>query len=252
MDGQGRLVARGVIVTGATSGIGRAIALRCVREGGRVLGVGRREDALAELVSASGGAVQAYRADLAEPDAADGVVAAAIERFGRVDGLVHSAGTVWRGEDIRTTSDAEYAAFLDENLTSTFRVVRAVFRQMATAGSGSIVLLGSQLAHIAVPGYSTYSTVKGGITALGRALAVDGGPLGIRVNVVAPGVVLTPMAYVDRPNFDDLAPSVAERHPLRRLGQPDDIAGPAAFLLSDDAAWVTGHTLVVDGGFTIQ
>ena len=88
--------------------------------------------------------------------------------------------------------------------------------------------------------------------ALVRALAVDVGPDGIRVNAVAPGLVLTPMAYVGRDNFDELAPAFAERHPLRRLGEPGDIAGPVAFLLSDAAAWITGQTIVVDGGFTIQ
>ncbi len=252
MDPRGRLAGRGIIVTGATSGIGRAIALRCAVEGARVLGVGRREDALSELVETSGGAVSGYRADLAEPGAGDAVVATALERLGSVDGLVHAAGTVWRGQDIRTTGDDEFDAFIDQNLGSTFRLARATFRQMAASGGGSIVLVGSQLAQISLPGYSTYSTAKGAVTAFGRSLAVDGGPLGIRANILAPGVVLTPMAYVDRPDFDAMLPAVAERHPLRRIGLPEDMAGPAVFLLSDDAAWVTGHTLLVDGGFTIQ
>jgi NAD(P)-dependent dehydrogenase (short-subunit alcohol dehydrogenase family) len=85
-----------------------------------------------------------------------------------------------------------------------------------------------------------------------RALAVDAGPAGIRVNAVAPGLVRTPMAYVGRDNFDELVPALAERHPLRRIGEPADIAGPIAFLLSDAASWMTGQTIVVDGGFTIQ
>ena len=88
--------------------------------------------------------------------------------------------------------------------------------------------------------------------ALVRALAVDVGPDGIRVNAVAPGLVRTPMAYIGRDDFDELVPAIAERHPLRRIGEPGDIAGPVAFLLSDASAWITGQTLVVDGGFTIQ
>ncbi|HEY3614161.1 MAG TPA: SDR family oxidoreductase, partial [Gaiellales bacterium] len=85
-----------------------------------------------------------------------------------------------------------------------------------------------------------------------RSLAVEVGPDGIRVNAVAPGLVRTPMAYVGRDDFDALEPAIAERHPLRRIGEADDIAGPAAFLLSDAAAWITGQTIVVDGGFTVQ
>ena len=101
-----------------------------------------------------------------------------------------------------------------------------------------------------VPGYATYCAVKGGVVAFARALAIDGGPLGVRVNVVSPGLVQTPMAYVDRPDFDDVADAIAQRHPLRRFGQPEDLAGAAVFLLSDDAGWMTAQTMIIDGGFT--
>ena len=94
--------------------------------------------------------------------------------------------------------------------------------------------------------------MKGGVEALVRALAVDFGPSGIRVNSLTPGLVQTPLAYVDRPDFDDQIDAIAARLPLRRIGQPDDLAGPAVFLLSDDSAWMTGQSLVVDGGYTIQ
>ena len=252
MDLTARLAGKGIIVTGATSGIGRAVALRCVAEGARVLAVGRRPDALEALAQAAGDALVTHQADLSDRGASDDIVAACVARCGGVDGLVHAAGTVWRGQDLAATTDEGYSQFVEANLNGTFRLGRATFRAMAEAGSGSIVLVGSQLAHVSAPGYSTYSTVKGAVTAFGRALAVDGGPLGIRSNILAPGLVQTPMAYVDRPDFDGMIASIAERHPLRRLGQPEDIAGPAAFLLSDDAAWVTGATLLVDGGFTIQ
>ena len=85
-----------------------------------------------------------------------------------------------------------------------------------------------------------------------RTLCSDAGPSGVRVNAVAPGLVRTPMAYVGRDNFDELVPGIAERHPLRRIGEPEDIAGPVVFLLGDDADWITGQTLIVDGGFTVQ
>ncbi len=252
VDMTARLAGKAIVVTGATSGIGEAIALRCVAEGARVLAVGRRSDALADLDRRGGAALATLQADLVDATSGDAIIDACRTRFGSVYGLVHAAGSVWRNQDLSTTSDEQYAAFLEENLTATFRLARAAFRAMKDARAGSIVLVGSQLAHISVPGYATYSTVKGAITTFGRALAVDGGPLGIRANVLSPGLVHTPMAYVDRPNFDGMIAGIAERHPLQRIGQPIDMAGPAAFLLSDDAAWMTGQTLIVDGGFTAQ
>ena len=210
---------------------------------------GRNAAALAEAAAEAGGAA-VHPADLTEPGAADGLVAAAAERLGGLDGLVHCAGTIRRGEDVRETTDEQWDAALRENLTASFRVARAALRVMGRGGS--IVLLGSQLARIAAPGNASYTANKGGIEALVRGLAVDFGPAGVRVNAIAPGLVHTAMSYVDRPGFDEMVAGFAERHPLRRIGAPADIAGPAVFLLSDAAAWITGHSLVVDGGFTVQ
>jgi NAD(P)-dependent dehydrogenase (short-subunit alcohol dehydrogenase family) len=251
--GMSRLKDRVVVVTGASSGIGRAIALRCAREGAQVVAGGRREDALRELAGeAPAGSVHVHAADLVSGDAPEALVDAAVSGLGRLDGLVHAAGTVRRGEDIRTAGDEELRAFLDENLGVTLRVARAALAAMTAAGTGSLVLVGSQLAHVGAPGYPSYAAAKGGVTALARALAVDAGPEGVRVNVLAPGVVRTPLAYVNRPDFDDQVQAIAARHPLRRIGDPKDMGGPAVFLLSDDSAWMTGQTLIVDGGYTVQ
>ena len=247
----GRLEGRAVLVTGATSGIGWAIARRCAVEGANVLATGRNEARLAELAEEYP-PIAVHPADLTEAGAADGCAATAVSRFGRLDGLVHSAGIVRRGEDIRDTTDEQWSLMRDINLDATFRLARACLREMAPRGGGSAVLVGSQLAHVAAPGYASYCAVKGGMEALVRALAVDFGPSGIRVNSLTPGLVQTPLAYVGRPDFDDQIDAIAARLPLRRIGQPEDMAGPAVFLLSDDSAWMTGQSLVVDGGYTAQ
>ena len=240
-----------MLVTGATSGIGQAIARRCAVEGAHVLATGRNKDRLAGLTREPG-SVTAFPADLTAQDAADECVAAAMSSYGQLDGLLHAAGTVRRKEDPRETTDDQWAHMLRVNLDASFRLARACLRVMAPRRSGSIVLVGSQLAHVAAPGYASYCASKGGTEALVRALAVDFGPSGIRVNSLTPGVVHTPLAYVDRPDFDDLIEATAARIPLRRIGQPEDMTGPAVFLLSDDSSWMTGQSLVVDGGYTIQ
>ena len=247
----GRLDGHTILVTGATSGIGQAIAKRCALEGANVLATGRDEARLAGLAREYP-SIAAHPADLIERNAADGCAAAAVGRFGRLDGLVHSAGIVRRGEDIRDTTDEQWSLMREVNLDATFRLTRACLREMVPLGSGSVVLIGSQLAQVGAPGYASYCAVKGGVEALVRALAVDFGPSGIRVNSLTPGLVQTPLAYVDRPDFDDQIDVIAARLPLRRIGQPDDMAGPAVFLLSTDSAWMTGQSLVVDGGYTVQ
>ena len=238
-----------MIVTGATSGIGHAIAERCLDEGAVVVASGRRPEPLRELQAAHGDRLVPVTADLAADGECARLVAAATER-GPLAGVVHAAGTVWRGEDTTHTTTAAFLAFMTANLAPAFTLTSAAAEAMAAAGGGSIVLVGSQLAHVGIAGYETYTAAKGGVTAMARSFAAELGPRGVRVNVLAPGVVRTPMAYVDREDFDELEAGIAERHPLRRIGVPGDLAGPAVFLLSDDAAWVTGQTLIVDGGFT--
>ena len=242
---------RAVVVTGASSGIGQAVARRCAGEGASVLAVGRRPEGLEETAAGHDG-ITTHVADLRDDDAPADVVAVAVERFGRLDGLVHAAGTVLRGEDPLATTDVRHAELVTDNLVLPFRMAREAARAMVDDGGGSVVLVSSQLAHVGAPGYASYSAAKGGVESLVRALAVDLGPRGVRVNALAPGVVRTPMAYVDREHFDDMIDDVAARHPLRRIGEPDDLAGPAVFLLGDDSRWMTGASLVVDGGYTIQ
>ncbi len=247
------LEGRSTIVTGASSGIGAAVARRCADEGARVLAVGRDHDRLAATVAHAPERIIPFSADLTDKDAGAACVDAALDAFGgRLDGLVHAAGTVLRNEDPAVTSDEVFERIIEENLASAFRLVRAALPPLTATGDASIVLYGSQLAHIGIAGYASYSAAKGGVTALARALAIQVGPQGVRVNVLAPGVVKTPMAYVDRDDFDEREDAIAAMHPLRRIGLPEDMAGPTVFLLSADSAWMTGQVLHVDGGWTAQ
>ena len=163
----GRLDGRTVLVTGATSGIGRAIATRCAVEGANVLATGRDEAGLAQLAQEYT-SIAVHPADLTEADAADGCAAAAVGRFGRLDGLAHAAGIVRRGEDIRNTTDQQWSLMRNINLDATFRLARACLREMVPQRSGSVVLVGSQLAQVGAPGYASYCAVKGGVSELTR------------------------------------------------------------------------------------
>ena len=237
------------MVTGGSSGIGRAIAVRCAAEGARVLAVGRDEEEMAER-AATGSAMSTRTAPTWPTPAPPSGVAHAVSGLGGLDGLVHAAGIVRRGRTSAARPTTSGWRMRDINLTDVPAGPGACGRW--SRRSGSVVLVGSQLAQVGAPGYASYCAVKGAVEALVRALAVDFGPSGIRVNSLTPGLVQTPLAYVDRPDFDDQIETIAARLPLRRIGQPDDMAGPAVFLLSDDSAWMTGQSLVVDGGYTVQ
>jgi NAD(P)-dependent dehydrogenase (short-subunit alcohol dehydrogenase family) len=245
----GRLEGRRCIVTGGGTGIGRAVALRFAAEGARVVVSGRRQEPL-EHVAAEGDAIEPYPADVADAAAARGLVEHAVGRFGGLDVLFHAGGVLRRNEVLIETTEEQWADEIAINLTGAFNLVRPAIPRLVES-KGTIVLVASQLSHIAAPGYATYCAAKGGVLGLVRALAVDLGPSGVRVNALSPGVVETDMAYVGR-DFAAIRDQVASMLPLRRVGTAEDMAGPAVFLASEDSAWMTGQSLVVDGGFTIQ
>jgi NAD(P)-dependent dehydrogenase (short-subunit alcohol dehydrogenase family) len=245
----GRLEGKRCLVTGGGSGIGRAVARRFVAEGARVVVAGRRADRL-EDTTAGSPSMTAWVGDVAVRADAEAMVEAAVTRYGGLDVVFHAAGVLRRNERLEETTAEQWRTDIDINLTGAFHVCRAAIRHLR-ATRGTIIVVASQLAHIAVPGYATYAATKGGVLGLTRALAVDLGPEGIRVNALSPGVVETEMAYIGR-DFAAMRDQVAAGIPLRRVGQAEDMEGPAVFLASDDSAWMTGQSLVVDGGFTAQ
>jgi len=249
----GILAGRRAIVTGAASGIGRATAVLLAREGAAVVaadvdggGVG---EVIAEIVRAGGRGVGVRGDVTVEADCAR-LVAEAVASFGGLDLVVNSAGIIRRTTVVDTTEE-EWDRVLAVNLKAVFLLGRHAIPEMARGGGGAIVNVGSGWGLKGGPAAASYCAAKGAVVNLTRAMAIDHGPQGIRVNCVCPGDTDTPLLRSEAEQLgEDVAAflaSSAER-PIGRLGTPDDTARAILFLVSDAASWVTGTTLVVDGG----
>lgn len=241
-----------VVVTGAASGIGLATMSRLLDEGANVMGADIVHGP--SLPAAEHAAFS--RCDVTDEDAVSQLVAAAAARFGRVDGAVTAAGVAGAGP-VHLLSLEEWHRVLAVNLTGTFLVAKHVIAQMlrqdAPAGRrGSVVTIASIEGLEGTAGGSVYCASKGGVILLTKNMAIDYGTLGIRVNAVCPGFIETPMAAAvfDQPNMKRQRAEFVHEHKLRRLGRPEEIASVAAFLLSDDASFVSGQAYAVDGAYT--
>lgn len=240
---------RAAIITGAASGIGAATARLLVARGARVFLVDINTDNLRALCGemvAAGGCAQAWTADLTQSAQADAAIAAALEAFGRVDVLINSAGVGGRGA-AHELDDAEWRDVLALNLDGVFYVTRAALRPMLAQGGGAIVNVASIFGHVGLGGRAAYAASKAGVVNLTRALALEYGGAGVRVNAVCPGVIHTPL--IAHNNAEQLA-DLTSLHPIGRLGEPLEVAQAIAFLAGDEASFITGASLMVDGGYT--
>ncbi len=252
-----RFEGKRAVVTGAGSGIGRAIAVRLATEGARVGLLDRSEQGLAgtaELVRAAASGVAAAEPLLFPVDVADAEAAAgALRSFAAAAGGLEVAVTAAGFGHIQTVlglTAAEWRRMVDVSLNGTFFCAQEAARLMGEQGrGGAIVLLSSINAFAPGKGNAHYSAAKAGVATFAQAAAFELGEQGIRVNAIAPGVVRTPLAAMVTEN-EQLAASYLALTPLGRFAEPEDIAAAAAFLASDDAAYITGHLLVVDGGIT--
>jgi NAD(P)-dependent dehydrogenase (short-subunit alcohol dehydrogenase family) len=234
-----------VVVTGAGSGIGAAAADRFVAEGARVVYADRDAGRLSAVAASA--SVLPVVADVADPESVSQLVSMTLDRFGRVDVVVSNAG-IWRGSPFLDVTDEEWDTVLGVNLRGTFLVCRGFARAMASAGTGgSIVVTASTNSFLAEPDSAPYNASKGGVVMLVKSMAVDLAQARIRVNAVAPGTIRTNI-NADVQSLPEGGSPLYAFPPARRWGDPDDLAGPIAFLASPDADYITGSVLVVDGG----
>jgi NAD(P)-dependent dehydrogenase (short-subunit alcohol dehydrogenase family) len=243
----GRLAGKIAFITGAASGIGLACARRFAAEGAAVVGADlHRADAWSE-VEATAPASAFHVLDVRDETAQQAAVAAIVADHGRVDVLVTAAG-VAGGGPVHLVSLAEWQRVQDINLTGTFLSAKAVLPSMVAQRSGSIITVASVEGIEGCEGGSTYNASKGGVVLLTKNLASDYGAAGVRANAICPGFIETPMFHsvIDPLPYKD---EIRRQHKLRRFGRPEEIAGAAFFLASDDSSFVTGVALPVDGGY---
>ena len=245
------LEGRAAIVTGAAHGIGAACAARLAQDGAAVALWDVDEaagEALAATLVAQGRRAVFARCDVSKLDQVQAALAATLQAFGRVDALVNNAG-IFKAADFLDITEADWDAVIAVNLKGAFLVGQAVAREMVKAGGGgAIVNMSSVNGVLAIPNIASYNASKGGINQLTRAMALALADKGIRDNAVAPGTIATELAARAVLGSDEARARILGRTPLKRLGEPDEIADVVAFLLSSAASYLTGEIVYVDGG----
>jgi NAD(P)-dependent dehydrogenase (short-subunit alcohol dehydrogenase family) len=243
-----------VLITGALTGIGRATAFAFAQAGAHVVVSGRRDEAgeaLAAELKALGGSAKYIRADVRHDEDVRALVDQTVAEFGRLDVAVNNAGTEGKPGPVTEQTAESYAATFDTNVLGTILSMKHEMRVMAAQGHGSIINLSSTMGHKGAPGASLYTASKHAVEGLTKAAALEGAVSGVRVNAVAPGPVDTDMLSRFTGSADRKTGLIAGV-PLRRAGLPDEIAAAIAFLGSDQASFITGQIVSVDGGKSAQ
>ena len=243
-------ITRVALVTGASRGIGRAIATRLAKEGRHVVLAARSEGPLAELkgeIESAGGAASIAALDISDPAAVQSTIDRIVEDLGRLDILVNNAGITRDNLVLRMTDD-EFIDVMRVNLTASFVACRAAARPMMRGKFGRIVNIGSTSGVVGNAGQANYAAAKAGLIGMTKSIARELGGKGVTANVIAPGFVQTDMT-ANLP--EEVTKKVMDAMAVRRLGIPEDIAAAVAYVSSDDAGYLTGQTICVDGGLTM-
>lgn len=240
-----------VLVTGASSGIGRQCAIDCSKMGAKVIAIGRDKERLNSVVAEMAGKGISYSFDLTNLDGIKDLIVTIVGEHGKLDGFIHAAGTEVTNP-VKLTSSEDYESLYKVNCLSAFEIVKNLCGIKTFNKGGSIVLISSISGIIARKGLSAYAASKGALVSAARVMAAELASREVRVNTVSPGTILTPMMQnaLDAMSDEDRKKRV-EGFPLG-LGRTTDISNACIYLLSDASRWMTGQNLIVDGGFTIQ
>jgi NAD(P)-dependent dehydrogenase (short-subunit alcohol dehydrogenase family) len=248
-----RLKDRVALITGGGSGIGRAAALAYARNGCKIVVAGRRKeeiDATVLLIMSEGGDAFAVSSDISIAESVRALVATTIDRYGRLDIAFNNAGSEGRFAPITELTEADFDSVIGVNLKGVWLSVKHEIEAMLSHGQGgAIVNTSSFLAEAATVGSSVYSASKGALIAMTRVVALEYGPRNIRINNIQPGAIKTPM--FDRLGGPEAIAALAAFTPLRRVGSPEEVGDVAVWLSTDEARFITGQSILVDGGFTI-
>jgi NAD(P)-dependent dehydrogenase (short-subunit alcohol dehydrogenase family) len=246
-----------VFVTGAGSGIGRETAVRVAEDGGFAVVTDIDEEGGQETVEAietAGGEAVFLELDVTDAEAFKAAVETTIEEYG-LDAIVNNAGIGHPPAYTEDVTDSTFEYVLDVNLRGVWNGCQATLPHFKERGDGAIVNVGSLASFLGMPKQSVYSLTKGAVLNFTRAIAAEAGREGVRANAVCPGFIETPLGdqyFESRPDPEKAKQQAAKEYPLDRLGKPDEVADAIAFLISDEASFITGHGLVVDGGFSIS
>lgn len=240
-----------VLVTGASSGIGRQCAIDCYKMGAKVIAIGRNQERLDSVVAEMEVNGVCYSYDLANLEGIKNLIATIVEVHGKLDGFIHAAG-IEITNPVKLSKPEEYESLFQVNCISAFEIVKNLCGIKTFNKGGSIVLISSISGVIARKGLSAYAASKGALMSASRVMALEMAPREVRVNTISPGTILTPMMQkaLNEMNEDDRAKRI-EGFPLG-LGKTTDISNACIYLLSDASRWVTGQNIIVDGGFTIN